>query len=177
MNGGMNTPEPTSSEPLGDAESWRSYVPEPVAQPPSIRTAVRLMYLGAVLSALGTIGSLFERDETREALADSDSSLSADEVDTQTDALIGLGVVVGVVAIGLWIWMAITNGKGKAWARIVATVLGALSIVRSLLSLAISPATALGLVLVLIGLALAIVILVLLYRPDSNRYYDAMSPS
>jgi hypothetical protein len=134
------------------------------------------MYVGAVLSGLNLISTFFQTDELRDSIRDSDSSLTEQQVEDTANAFIAVGVVIGLVAIGLWIWMAITNGQGKSWARIVATVLGGLSIVGSLFNIALAQATALGMVFIVVQLVLAIVILVLLYRPDSSRFYDAMAP-
>jgi hypothetical protein len=144
-------------------------------QPQSIRTAVRLMWVGAVLSALGILITFLLRDELRDQIRDSDASLTADEVDTAVT--VGLMVVglTGVIAVALWIWMATANGQGKSWARTVATVLGVLNVVFTLISFAGGQLTPLGVIVNLINIALAVVILVLLYRPDSNRFYDAVS--
>jgi hypothetical protein len=144
-------------------------------QPPPIRLAVRLMWVGAVLSAIGILVTFLMRDELRDQLREDDPSLTADELDTAVN--IGLTVVglIGVISVALWIWMATTNGQGKSWARIVATVLGALNVIFTLLSFVGGQLTALGVIVNLINIALAVVILILLYRPESNRYYDAVS--
>ena len=73
--------------------------------------------------------------------------------------------------------MAVTNGQGKSWARVVATVLGGLNVLGTLLTLAPAARRPLTLVTSLLSLALAAVILWLLYRPESTRYYEAMSPA
>jgi hypothetical protein len=70
--------------------------------------------------------------------------------------------------------MASANGKGRSWARIVATVLGALSVLSLLSSVAQGQLTTLNLIVSLVSLALAIAILVLLWRKESSAYYDAV---
>lgn len=142
--------------------------------PPSIITAVRLMWLGAGLSALGILLT-FQTDALRDAIEDSDSSLTPSEVDSAVAVGVGFGVVVGLIGVGLWLWMASANGQGKSWARVVATVLGALNVVGAIFSLAVNPATAVSAVLTILSLILAVVILVLLYRPESSRFYEARS--
>ncbi|MGH9235705.1 MAG: hypothetical protein ACRD0R_20495 [Acidimicrobiales bacterium] len=143
--------------------------------PPSIVTAVRLMWLGAGLSALGILLTFFQTDALRDAIEDSDSSLTPSEVDSAVAVGVGFGVVVGLIGVGLWLWMASANGQGKSWARVVATVLGALNVVGAIFSLAVNPATAMSAVLTIVSLILAVVILVLLYRPESSRFYEARS--
>lgn len=147
-----------------------------VEQPPSIVTAVRLMWAGAALTAVGVLLSFTQTDAIREQIEDSDSSLSASEVDTAVSVGIAFSVVFGIVGVGLWLWMANANGKGQSWARTVATVLGGLNAFSAVISLVASgTATTLSIVLTVISLVLAVVILVLLYRPDSSAFYAARS--
>jgi hypothetical protein len=73
--------------------------------------------------------------------------------------------------------MAVKNGQGRSWARVVATVLGALNILFTLFGLVGETATSLTVVMSLISLALAGVILFLLFRPESSRFYDFRSRS
>jgi hypothetical protein len=148
--------------------------PEP-DPPPPLATAVKLMYVGAGLSALGIVTSLFQRDEIREQIAENDSSLTENELDTAVNFGIAFSVVLGLVVIGLWIWMARSNERGQSWARTTATVLGALSIVSLLLSLGVGQSTTLSMILGVVSLVLAGVILYLLYRPESSDYYRARS--
>jgi hypothetical protein len=147
-----------------------------VEQPPSIVTAVRLMWAGAALTAVGVLLSFTQTDAIREQIEDSDSSLSPSEVDTAVSVGIAFSVVFGIVGVGLWLWMANANGKGHSWARTVATVLGGLNAFSAVISLVASgTATTLSIVLTIISLVLAVVILVLLYRPDSSAFYAARS--
>jgi hypothetical protein len=69
--------------------------------------------------------------------------------------------------------MASANGAGKSWARIVATVLGALGVVSTLFAL--TTATGTTVALQVISLLLAIAILVLLWLPASSAYFRARS--
>ena len=84
-------------------------------------------------------------------------------------------VVIGLMAILLWVWMAETNRRGKSWARIVATILGALNIVFTLVGLLLGGNSGLVVAFSMVSAALAAVILYLLYRPDSSAYYEAVS--
>ena len=45
-------------------------------------------------------------------------------------------VVIGILAVGLWIWMARANAKGRTWARVVASVLFGLNTLSVLLAVA-----------------------------------------
>jgi hypothetical protein len=143
--------------------------------PPSILTAVKLMYAGAVLSAISFLTSLLTQDSAREQALESNPELTESQLDTAVVVGLTIAVVVGLLAILLWVWMAESNRRGKSWARIVATVLGALNIVFTVVGLMIGQSSGLVVVFSLISAALAAVILYLLYRPDSNAYYETMS--
>lgn len=162
---------PTPPPPYGQGES-PTLRPEP---PSSIMAAVKLMYVGAGLSLLSMLFSLAARDEIREQVIEQqqDLDVAPGDVDSIVNITVGSLVVVGLLAVALWIWMAYTNKRGLAWARIVATVLGGLNIAFTLFSLAQS--TGLGIVLNFVSIALAGAILFLLYRPDSTAYYNAVS--
>lgn len=171
----MTTPETPSEGPGAEPPSWPATAGAE-EQPPSIRKAVRLMWAGAALTALGILLNFFMTDEIKDAIRDADSSLTSSEVDDRLAFFLTIGVVFGLIAIGLWLWMASANGQGKPWARTVATVLGGLNVLFFLLGLAQGGNTALGIVLGLISVALAATILFFLYQEDSNRYYDLHSP-
>ena len=147
----------------------------PVERPGPIQTAVMLMRLGAVLSAIGVLVAFLQTDAIRDAIREADSGLTESEVDNGVTGYLVVVVVTGLVAIGLWLWMAAANGEGKRWARTLATVLGGLSILFTLLGFAQDGATALSVALSLVSLALAAVILWMLWRPESTAYYDRMS--
>jgi len=138
--------------------------PADVEQPPSIRTAVRLMYLGAVLSVLGALSIFLQVDAIRDQIEEDDPSLTGDEVDTAVAIFVVAFVVIGLISVGLWLWMA----------YVVATVLGGLSIVSALGGL-VTGSGGVGIVFSVLSVVLAAVILFLLYRPESSRFYAARS--
>jgi uncharacterized iron-regulated membrane protein len=70
--------------------------------------------------------------------------------------------------------MARTNRDGKSWARVFATVLGAIAILAGMLGML--QADLINMVMNLALVVLSVSILVLLYRRESTEYYNAMSP-
>lgn len=150
-----------------------------VPQPSSIRTAVRLMIAGAALSlislviSVATLGSL--KDDIRDELIKDDPNVSQSTIDAAYGIAIGFAVVLGAVGVLLWLWMAWKNGQGRSWARVVATVVGALSMVFTLLSLLTASAEPIAVVFSAITLVLAVVILALLWRKDASDFYAARS--
>jgi hypothetical protein len=159
----------------GQAPGYPRYgQPQAKPEPPSsILTAVRLMYAGAVLSLLWTLLQPTRRDTFRDALDNPDAEITADDLDAFVNVAIGVTVVIGLIAAGLWILMARTNRDGKAWARVVATILGGIGILVGLLGML--QADAIGLIMNLALVVLAVWILVLLYRRESTDYYNAVS--
>jgi hypothetical protein len=142
-----------------------------VEQPRSILTAVRLMWVGAALTGIGVLITLLQIDAIRDQIEEDDPGLSSGEVDSAVAGFVAVSVVAGIIAIGLWLWMAQANGRGLRWARGVATGLGVVNVVFTAFGLATGPGTALSTLFALVGITLAVVILILLYRPESNAYY------
>ncbi len=150
--------------------------PEPArtAPPPSVVMAVRLMYAGAVVSAVSLVVGLATVGSLRTALHKSRPSLTPSQLhDLQTVVVVG-SVVIGLISIGLWVWMALMNKAGKSWARIVATVLFGLDTLFLLLGVARAGAAASSLVSILIWL-IGLGTVILLWRKDSSEYFTAQS--
>jgi len=142
------------------------------APPASILAAARLMYAGAVVSALSLIATLATISQLRTALHNADPALSAARLHTAEIAAVIIALLVGLIGVGLWIWMAAANKAGKNWARITASVifgLDTLAVIADftrpepLLNRLVSA------VIWLIGLG----VIALLWRRDSRAYYTA----
>jgi hypothetical protein len=145
--------------------------PEP---PRSVITAVRLMYVGAAISALGTILALVSLSSFTTTLRNADPSLTTAQISSFKSIYIGSAVVGGLIGIGLWVWMALANKAGKNWARIVSTVFFGIATLEMLYNLVRAEPAAgkIGTVLVwLVGLGA----IVMLYRRESSEYFSAAS--
>ena len=150
--------------------------PEPVrpGPPGSVVMAVRLMYAGAVVSALSLVVGLLTISSLRSSLHKSDPSLTASQLHSlQTVVVVG-SVLIGRISIGLWLWMAAANKAGKSWARIVATVLFGLDTLFLLLGVARAGAAAGTLVSILTWLIGGGAI-ISLWRRDATEYITAQS--
>lgn len=142
--------------------------PEP---PPSVVMAVRLMYAGAVVSALSLVVGLVTIGSLRNSLHKAQPSLTPTQLhNLQTVVVVG-SIFIGVISIGLWLWMAYMNKAGKPWARIVATVLFALDTLFLLLGVARAGAAAGTLVSILTWL-IGLGAVVYLWRRDSSAYFN-----
>ena len=110
---------------------------------------VRPFEVLAVIIAVVTIGSLKSAILARHP-AYTAASLHKAEVARTVPLVIG-----GLIAIGLWLWMAWANGKGRSWARVVAAVFFGINTLDLLISLLMVHAVAtliIGVVIWLVGL-------------------------
>jgi hypothetical protein len=154
--------------------------PEPAlssAPPPSITRAARVMYVGAAASVIGIIVDLTTYSSLQNALAtrkgkNGQPLTHAQVVDLAHVEVVVL-VVVGLIAAGLWIWLARSCRAGKSWARVVSTVLFAISTISAFVSVGGRALTAgdatriYGFVVWIVGLAA----IILLWQRASSDYF------
>lgn len=175
--GGSGEPPRYPQAPPVQADEMAGGSNESVAQPASMRLAVRLMLAGAAVSlvslvvSLVTLGSL--KSQVRDQLEQRGQQVSQSTLDSAYGFAIGFVVVAGLISVGLWLWMAWKNGQGRGWARIVATVLAVFNLPSTLFAVASGNATPTASILSVINLILAIVIVVLLWRKESSAFYAA----
>jgi hypothetical protein len=149
-------------------------MPEPVrSEPPdSVQTAVKLMYAGAVVSALSLIVGLATIGSLRTQLRNAYPSYTTSQVHTVEVATVVFIVIFGLIGIGLWLWMAMANKRGGNWARITATVFFGLNTLSLLAGFARPEPLAsrlVGLLIWLIGLGA----IVMLWRAESTAFFKA----
>lgn len=164
-------------------------------RPKTLTYAVIGMWIGGALEIVslltlftldtGELKSLIISEIEGQPTYDS-SVLDAQQlVDVLIPVIVIGGVVFALISLGLWVWMAVTNGKGRGWARVTATVFGALSLAGTLSSLgglagnaAFSgmsvPGSSPGIVLSVVDPLLVIAILVLLWVRPSSAYFTAV---
>jgi hypothetical protein len=142
--------------------------PEP---PASVVMAVRLMYAGAVVSALSLIVGLATIGSLRDSLHKAQPSLTPTQLhNLQTVVVVG-SIFIGVISVGLWVWTALMSKAGKPWARIVATVLFGLNTILLLLGVAQAGAAAGTLVSILTWL-IGLGAVIYLWRKDASAYFN-----
>ena len=149
-------------------------IPEPVQQEPpsSVRTAVRLMYAGAVVNALSLIIFLATIGSLRSAVHRAAPTLTPSQLHSYEVFFVTVTVVSGVIGIALWLWMAQMNKAGKSWARITGTVFFVIYTLLLLLGVARAGAAASTLVSILTWLIGGGAVF-LLWRRDSSDYFNA----
>jgi len=159
----------------GGAPSPEQYGQPAAPIPQSVTRAVQLMYAGAVASLIGIVIGLTTTGSLRSAIEKRSPTMTAAHVTDAVHLEIGFAIVGGLIGAGLWIWMAQSNKAGKNWARILSTVLFAISTISTLASLAGSALAGggvsriYGILVWLIGLAA----IILLWKRSSTDYFKS----
>jgi hypothetical protein len=144
--------------------------PDPIQPPRTVRGAVRLMYLGAVLEVPALIVAVATRGSFRSAILRLNPGYTQAQLHTAEVTRIVPLIVGTVITIGLWLWMAWANGRGFAWARIVSVglfVVSTLDLIVSLALIRVPADTAVDVVIWLVGLATV----TLLLSRESGPFY------
>ncbi|MGH3487839.1 MAG: hypothetical protein ACRDP8_07975 [Actinopolymorphaceae bacterium] len=141
----------------------------PTAKPREIRLAVILMYVGAALSVASLL-SLFStgtrsqiRSEAENAVKRQKPPGTAEQAEALANNTFTFIIVLGIIMIAIWVFLALMNDRGKNWARLTATVLAVANVFFNLQGLSF-----VGLALVVVGIAAA----VLLWLPASRPWFD-----
>jgi len=82
--------------------------------PRSVRNAVRLMYVGAVLTLAVVVTVLVTLGGVRSAAA---HDLAAAQWPTVMLTQVGFWLASAPIGAGVWLWLAWANGRGYHWAR------------------------------------------------------------
>ena len=171
----MYQPYPTS----GPEQEPERVKPQP---PSSVRTAVKLMYAGAVLSALAVIITAVTIGSIKSTIMARHPDYTLPQLHRAEAANVTVAVIGGLIAIGLWLWMAWANGRGRSWARVLSAVFFGINTLDLLLSLSLRHSTAeahatgsliIGIVVWLVGLA----VIVLLFNKQSSPFYKQQAAS
>jgi hypothetical protein len=151
-------------------------VPEPSrAEPPaSVRNAVRLMYAGAALSAIVVIVTLVTIASLKVNILAHYPHYTATQRHTAEVAAVISSIIGGLIAIGLWLWMAWANLRGRNWARIVAAVFFGINTLDLIVSFARVHAVGSVIVSILVWLV-GLGAIVLLFNKESAAYFKQPS--
>ncbi|WP_277454174.1 hypothetical protein [Janibacter sp. DB-40] len=163
-------PAPAYSSPGGHPGG-----PVMTTAPPSIVRAKYAMWAGAVLHLITVFTSFLGMDDMRAQLEEALTEQGVAFTDGTIDAALAVGMAIsvgmGVIGVVLWLLMAWLNGKGKGWARIVATVLFALFVISFLFSFA--QATAVTMIVNTLVLLAGAAAIFFLWQKDSTAWFRA----
>ena len=157
--------------PTGGGANQMGMAERPPA-PPSIRTAIKFMYGGAALSAISLIVGLATLGSLKSAIKSAYPHYTASQVHSAEIVGVTSIVITGLIGIGLWIWMARANGGGRSWARVVSSVLFAISTLDLLVNGARAN-SAFNVVFEGLVWLVGLGAIIFLYRKDSSEYYAA----
>jgi hypothetical protein len=160
--------------------------PERPSAPQTVQNAVKLMYAGAAISTVSFIVSLagigaFERainSQARTSILNrarqTHTKLTPAQLQQQIHqldmVLVTVSIVLGLLGIILWLWMARANGQGKNWARIVSSVLFIFATF-DLLSTYTQPHTLLSALFPSLTWIVGLGAVILLWRGESSEYF------
>ena len=150
---------------------------EPQARPPapnSVQTAVKLMYAGAALSFIELVVGVATIGSVRRAIQKAYPHYTSSQIHRLEVADIVIAVIVGVIAIGLWLWMARASAGGHNYARITGSVFFGLNTLFLLVGLA-RPHIGLGLAFSLLVWLAGLGAVIMLWRRESGAYFSQPS--
>lgn len=143
------------------------------------------MYFGAGLTILSAVVFFATKGQLADALSEAVPGVDRAIVEREVNEREAQELIRTALGVGLWIWMAVKNGEGRRWARVVATVFGLIYLVALTFTISfvatVSRDERIGSVVdytvpyIVLGSVmglLALVTLIQLYRDDSTRYYD-----
>jgi hypothetical protein len=148
--------------------------PPEAPAPQSVLTAVRLMYAGAALNAIEIIIGLTTIGSLRSAILSQYPHYAENKIHAVEVAVIAGSVIFGALAVGLWLWMAWANGRGRSWARIVASVLFGLNTI-SVLTQVAQPHALISLVFTILVWLAGLGAIYFIWQRDSSAFYQARS--
>jgi hypothetical protein len=152
----------------------RTQEPERIQAPRSVLNAVKLMYTGAALEVLAVIIALVTRGSLRAAILARHPAYTAARLHTAEVARTVPLVIGGLIAIGLWLWMAWANGRGRGWARVLSAVffgINSLDLLGSIFLVHAVGTLIIALALWLVGLGA----ILLIFSRESGPFYKQQS--
>jgi hypothetical protein len=145
----------------------------PLAPPPSVVNAVRVMYAGAAVSVISVIAGVLTSGKSEIHAARPD--LTPAQVSAYAEFDLVSVIIVGLVGVGLWIWLARMCRDGRGVVRVAGTVLFGVDTVLQVIGFTQPAAFAAripGLLVWLVGLAAVL----LLWRRDATDYFSGQVP-
>lgn len=143
----------------------------PGPRPRSVDLAVNLIWVAVALTLVSTALGLAQIDEAVATALESDTTGTLTESSAR-GGIVAFIVIFLVIGVGLYALLAFLIKRGKNWARIVFTVLGAIFLLLGLLGLG-ADQTALSLLLAVAQLAVTAATLFFLWTKDSSAWFSA----
>ena len=150
----------------------RSREPSPAsAAPQSVLRAVRVMYVGLAASLLGILVDMTTLSATRSEIIKQNPKFTTAQINSAEHLEIGLFIASGLIGAALWLWMAQSCRAGKAWARVVSTVLFGIDTLSVLVGAATVPGGGLTRIYGFVIWAIGLIAIFLLWQRSSSDYF------
>src|ERR1022692_3686766 len=138
-------------------------LPLPGHLPPFTRPIARAFSL---IVSLATIGSL------KSTILKRDPGFTTTQVHSAEVVVVAFAVIVGLISVGLWLWMARANKAGKNWARITSSVFFGLNTL-GLLAIFRQAEPVLSRLITLLVWLVGLAAIIMLWRKESSEYFAA----
>jgi hypothetical protein len=147
-------------------------------QPPSLRYAVYLMYVGAGVALLGVITAVSLNGKIKTEIFNRERRNSHDvgapynvaQLHRIANGSFVILLVAGLICVLLWLWMAWANNRASGWARIVASVLFACITVEAAISRSEAPVPLVSVAFIVLQWVVGLGAVVLLWRQETTAY-------
>jgi hypothetical protein len=139
--------------------------------PTSMRRAVSLMYVGAVVAIVKGIADGLT---THNVEIFTYSSTSANAATVHYSSSLIAGIFEGIVVGGLWLWMAWKTGAGRNWARVLSSVFfgfACLQLIGGISSLRGSGDTVPAFIALLIEWGVGLAVIIQLWQRESGEFF------
>jgi hypothetical protein len=180
----MAYPQPGQFPDLPQYPGQAGMAAKPVPQ--TVRNAFYLMLTGAALELVAIAVGLATTSKIRDSIVTRNPGFTVTQVDRAVNVLKVTLVVVALIEMGLWIWMAFANRAGKNWARITGTVFFGLSCIGLIFTVIAasssnsnfsgSGSSGLSVVVGVVAWAVGLFATVLLWAKGSSAFFEKPQP-
>jgi hypothetical protein len=152
--------------------------------PVTMQWAVKLMLVGAAISTVFLVFAAIVTANVKSSLLRWNATLpkgkqyTTSQITDAANSYIATTIIIGLVAIALWLFMARMNRRGKNWARITATAFFVLWTYYTYVSIGQTRGSTTfiaALVLVVAIWLVGVASLILLWRPPSSEFFKSGS--
>ncbi|WP_132877536.1 hypothetical protein [Tamaricihabitans halophyticus] len=141
----------------------------------ALRAGIATVLCGLLTIALSTF-SVSDEDIAllQSELAGQGAQLSTEELSDFTNTVTTMTFIIGLVLTALWLWLLQRTHRGRNWARITLTVLGAIWLVLTLPNLTAGLDSGFAILLNLVQVVLLGITLYFLHAKPTRDYFISM---
>jgi hypothetical protein len=145
--------------------------------PPSVATAVKVMYAGALTSLIGIVFDVVTVGATKTAIEKKSPNLTLSQINSTQHVLVTSFIVGGVIGAAVWVVLARLCQAGKNGARITGTALFGLATLDTLVGAAVAPLAGLVRIWALVVWLVGLTAVIFLWQRSSSAFFKGTGPS